>query len=78
MMTTVQEQQTKQEQLSKEHKADLEKLSRKHRADLERVVSTRQEQAERQEDLARHQETKWLQPMEKQDKRCLEIEHNSQ
>ena len=75
MMTTVQEQQTRQEQLSKEHKADLEKLSRDHKADLEKVASTQQEQAERQEDLARRQETKWLQFMETQDKRCLEIEH---
>ena len=74
MMTTVQEQQTKQEYLSKEHKADLEKLSKDHKADMEKVVSTQQEQAKRQEDLARHQETKWLQFMEKQDKRCLEIE----
>ena len=74
-MATVQEQQSKQGLLSKEHKADLEKLSRDHRADLEKVVSTQQEQAERQEDLARLQETKWLQFMETQDKRCLEIEH---
>ena len=64
IMTTVQEQQARQEQLSKDHKADLEK-----------VTSIQQEQAERQEDLARCQETKWLQFMETQDKRCLEIEH---
>ena len=42
MMTTAQEQQAQQEQLSKDHKADLEK-----------VTSIQQEQAERQEDLAR-------------------------
>ena len=35
-MTTMQEQQNRQEQLSKEHKADLEKLSRDHKADLEK------------------------------------------
>ena len=35
MMTTVQEQQARQEQLSEEHKADLEKLSTDHKADLE-------------------------------------------
>lgn len=74
MMTTVQKQQTKQEQLAQEHKVDLEKLSKDHKADLEKVVRAQQEQAERQEDLARDQETKWLQFMEKQDKRCLEIE----
>ena len=38
MMTTVQKQQTKQEQLAQEHKADLEKLSKDHKADLEKVV----------------------------------------
>ena len=62
MMTIV------QEQLSKEHKTDLERLSRDHKVDLERVVSTQQEQAERQEELARCQETKWLQFMEKKTK----------
>ena len=48
MMTTVQEQQTRQEQLSKSHQVDLEK-----------VASTQKEQAERQEDLAKRQEVKW-------------------
>ena len=70
MMTTLQKQQTKQEQLAQEHKADLENL---HKADLEKVVRVHQE---RQEDLATDQETKWLQFMEKQDKRGLEIEQN--
>ena len=59
-MTTVQEQQARQEQLSEEHKADLEKLSTDHKADLEKMVNTQQEHAQRQEDLARRQETKWL------------------
>ena len=35
------------------------------------VVST--QKAERQEDLARYQETKWLQFMEKQDKDALRL-----
>ena len=39
MMTTMQEHQNRQEQLSKEHKADLEKLSRDHKADLEKVAT---------------------------------------
>ena len=64
MMTTVQEQQARQEQLSKGHQADLEK-----------VASTQKEQAERQEDLANRQEAKWQQFMETHDKRCREIEH---
>ena len=64
MMTTVQEQQTRQEQLSKSHPADLEK-----------VASTQKEQGERQEDLANRQEAKWQQFMETQDKRFREIEH---
>jgi len=74
MLKTVQEQQAKQEQFSKEHKADLEKLSRDHKTDLEKVVNTQREQAERQEDLARVQETKWLQFIEKADRRCQQIE----
>ena len=64
MMTTVQEQQTRQEQLSKSHQVDLEK-----------VASTQKEQAERQEDLAKRQEAKWQRFMETQDKRFCEIEH---
>lgn len=38
MMTIVQKQQIRQEQLSNEHKTDLEKLSRDHKADLEKVA----------------------------------------
>ena len=64
MMTTVQEQQTRQEQLSKSHQTDLEK-----------VASAQKEQGERQEDLANRQEAKWQQLMETQDKRFREIEH---
>ena len=75
ILTTVHEQQSRQEQLSKEHKADLEKFSRDHKADIEKVASTQHEQAARQEDLARFQETKWSQFMEMQDKSCLELEH---
>ena len=39
------------------------------------MVNTQQEHAQRQEDLARRQETKWLKFMETQDKKCLEIEY---
>jgi len=74
MVNTVQEQQAKQEQFSKEHKADLEKLSRDHKVYLEKGVNTQREQAERQEDLARVQETKWLQFIEKADRRCQQTE----
>jgi hypothetical protein len=56
IMTSVQEQQAKQEELAKGHQADLEK-----------VAGTQQEQAERQEDLARRQEAKWQQFMETQE-----------
>ena len=39
----------------------MEKFSKDHKADMEKVVSTQQEEAERQEDLGRQQESKWLQ-----------------
>ena len=74
MMTTMQKRQTKQEQLAQEHKSDLEKLSKDHKANLEKVARAQQEQAEMQDDLARDQETKWLQFIEKQDNGCLVIE----